>query len=42
MLIAKGITASQIFILFCIPFAVGIIICTIAMAIINKKHKNKG
>lgn len=39
MLIAKGITASQIFILFCIPFTVGIVICTIAMAITNKRHK---
>ena len=42
MLIAKGITGSQIFILFCIPFAIGIVVCIIAMKIIDKKYKNKG
>lgn len=42
MLIAKGITGSQIFVLFCIPFAVGIVVCIIIMKIIDKKYNNKG
>lgn len=39
MLIAQGITAGEIFALFCIPFAVGWIVAIIATAVTTQKIK---
>lgn len=39
MLIAQGITAGEIFALFCVPFAVGLIVATITTAIATRKLK---